>query len=512
MNTDRAWAQERGYLTGDGTPGYLASPAAFAVRCSEGRWTPAPHLRLQNRLAVQLAGRHINRLVVTTPPRHGKSEFWSHWFPAWWLSVWPQQRVILTSYEAGFAETWGRAVRNTLDDAAARDLIPDDARLAGDSTSASRWNTRAGGGMVTAGAGGAITGRGANAFVIDDPYKNRADADSKLIRRRIWNWWESTARTRLEPGGIVVLVLTRWHEDDIGGRFIQDGWPVLRLPAIADHLGADGQPTGEDPIGRDIGAALWPDRYDETDMAGIRADVGDYVWSALFQGLPTPAEGGGLWTRDQMREARTRYMSWGSPTREDFTSIVVSVDPPGGRTECGIVVVGLLAEDRAAGLLPRGVVLDDRSVPGGERWAPHVVDAYREWGADRVVAETNYGGDMVAEVITAEDRTIPVTVVNASRGKRVRAEPVEVLYRRARIAHAGQFTELEAECCRWEPDAGMESPNRMDALVWACTSLRLIATDDYAEAVNLRGRGREPVVQRGDLTLRGDRYVDKDPS
>lgn len=442
-------------------------------------------------------------------PTHN-SELVSHWLPVWWLALWPHNRVILTSYEASFARTWGRAVRNTI--AGNPELFPDAVTLAEDSAAANQWNTRAEGGMVTAGAGGAITGRGADLFIIDDPYKNRQDADSPLIRRRVWEWWESTARTRLEPDAVVVLVQTRWHEDDIGGRLIRDGWPVIRLPAIADHLDHNGDPCGGDPLGRQVGEALWPDRYDAAALDEIRRDVGAYVWGALFQALPSPPEGGGLWTRDGFRAARGRWLEWGRPTTKDCQTVVVAVDPPGGRTECGVQVVGALPEDRARGVPSRGVVFEDATTGAGERWGKAVVDAYHRHGADRVVVETNYGGDMVVDTIHAIDPTVPVRAVTATRGKRVRAEPCAVMYDLGRVAHMGDFPALEDECVRWEPDAGMESPNRMDALVWALTDLGLAQERTTAEMMDLRGASSEPVVRAGDLVLRGRQYVDKDPS
>jgi hypothetical protein len=493
------------------TPAYLASPAALAVKLSRGSWTPAPHLRLLNRALVRLAGRHIDRLVIAMPPRHGKSEFVSHWLPVWWLSLWAQQRVILASYEADFASTWGRAARNSIE--ANPDLLPRGSWLAGDSSAAHRWNTRDGGGMTTAGVGGPITGKGADLFIVDDPYKGREDADSLIMRRRIWNWWQAVVATRLEPGGVVVLIQTRWHEDDLAGRLIADGWPAIRLPATADGLDPLGREwEAGDALDRELGEALWPDRYDLDALIAKRQEVGDYVYSALYQGLPTPTEGGGLWQREDHREAFRRWIDWGEPDGERCANICVAVDPPGGRTECGIMVCGEIARDRAAAVPSRGLVLEDATVAAKEPWGEAAINAYHRHHADVIVAESNYGGEMVEQVIHAADPTVPVVLIHASRGKRVRAEPVHELYRQERIAHVARFPDLENECVRWEPDCGMESPNRMDAMCWGFIHLGLASPETFAESLSLRERGREPVVVRGDMVLRGRQYVDRSPS
>jgi predicted phage terminase large subunit-like protein len=234
------------------------------------------------------------------PPRHGKSELSSVWFPAWYLELFPTHRVMLGSYEADFAASWGRRVRNTLLENA--DLLK--VRVAGDSSAADRWDTTAGGGMVTAGVDGAFTGKGADVLIIDDPVKNAERANSIVEREKIWNFYRSTAYTRLEPGGIVVLIMTRWNEDDLAGRLISfdrqtellDGdapaerFDVLNLPAIATDI---------DELGRVPGQALWPERFDESRLAGIRRTLGTYFWSALYQQEPIPPEGGGLLFREE---------------------------------------------------------------------------------------------------------------------------------------------------------------------------------------------------------------------
>jgi len=264
---------------------WLSTPASLAWMLSEQRWHPARHLLLLNRRLTDLATGRIRRLLVSMPPRHGKSELISHWLPVWYLNTWPERRIILATYGAEFAADWGRRVRNTVQEHA--DTLQ--VRIAQDSAAANRWHTTAGGGMVAAGAGGPLTGRGADLFIIDDPIKTAEDAYSATWRERVWDWWTTTARTRLEPGASVVVLMTRWHDDDLAGRILRnaqesgDGWEVLNLPALAE----DG-----DPLGREPGEALWPERYDVEALQTTRREVGERTWSALYQQRPTVDEGG----------------------------------------------------------------------------------------------------------------------------------------------------------------------------------------------------------------------------
>lgn len=209
----------------------------------------------------------------------------SVWFLVWFLILFPWKRIIFASYEADFASTFGRRVRNTLEDIGPRYGV----LVASDSSAANRWETTAGGGMFTTGVGGPMTGKGADLLVVDDPVKNAEEAESETYRKRNWEWWQSTARTRLEPGGAAVVVQTRWHEEDLYGKLKKDAieggefWDELVLPAIAE----DG-----DQLGRAIGDALWPERYAVAALEAIKRAVGSRVWAALYQQRPSPDEGG----------------------------------------------------------------------------------------------------------------------------------------------------------------------------------------------------------------------------
>lgn len=197
------------------------------------------------------------------------------------------------------------------------------------------------------------------------------------------------------------------------------------------------------------------------------------LYGELLDSLP-----GALWTRDMIDRSRTT-------SHPQLTRVVVAVDPAVTSTEesdeTGIVVIGKAGDDL--------YVLDDvsgRYQPEG--WATRAIDVYRTWGADRIVAEANQGGDMVSSVFRAVDRNIPIRLVHASRGKRTRAEPVSALYEQDRVHHVGSFPQLEDQMVTWTPDSG-DSPDRLDALVWAATELSL-TTSKQATAIYSAGRGR----------------------
>lgn len=247
----------------------------------------APHLDLLSLKLVELSYGWIKRLMVMEPPRHGKSETISHWYPVWHLDGKPEDRIILTSHGGGFAAEWGARVRNTI--AENPELLH--TRLAADARRADRWKTTRGGGMVTGGVDGSINGRAANILIADDLIKNWQDAASPTIREHAWNWWLSTAYTRLEPGAGIALVATRWHTDDVIGKLLarmseKDGeqWDILNFPAIAEW---------EDELGRKPGDALWSYRFPVAELLRIKGVLPEEIWEPLYQQRPKLGSGVG---------------------------------------------------------------------------------------------------------------------------------------------------------------------------------------------------------------------------
>jgi predicted phage terminase large subunit-like protein len=261
-----------------------SSPAGLAHVCSRGRWTPYEHLILLNDKLLQVASGEIDRLMIWTPPRHGKSELVSRWASAWYLGTFPDRQVMLACYEATLARSWGRKAREVIQEHG-KWVFDVGVRL---EPRAADWWQLAGheGTMVTAGVGGALTGKGADLLLIDDPIKNSEQASSQVLRDKQLDWWRSTASTRLHPGGAVIVVQTRWHEDDLSGRLLAeegDRWTVVNLPALAED--------NDDLLGRPEGGALCPELYDEDALRAIRRQVGSYFFSAMYQGRPAPPAG-----------------------------------------------------------------------------------------------------------------------------------------------------------------------------------------------------------------------------
>lgn len=214
--------------------------------------------------------------MIFMPPRHGKSELASRKFPAWYLGRNPGKQIIAASYNSDLANDFGRDVRNLVAESEFQQVFPG-VSLRQDSTAANRMHTNHDGIYIAAGVGTASTGRGAHLFLIDDPFKDREEADSATRRELVWRWFASTAYTRLMPGGAIVLIQTRWHEDDLAGRLLEqqgDQWDVLELPAID----ADG-------------GALWPEWYPVEALERIKLTIGPREWSALYQQQPQPDEG-----------------------------------------------------------------------------------------------------------------------------------------------------------------------------------------------------------------------------
>ena len=263
-----------------------AEVCSFASRVSRGKWVPYKHLRFLATIIQPAIMRGNARIIVNMPPRHGKSELLSHWLPAWYLALDPDRRVILASYEAEFAASWGRKVKTII--GANGSLLG--LKLRADKAAAKDWLIQGHtGGMFTTGVGGPITGRGGDLIIADDLHKNWLEAHSEAHKTMLRDWWSSTLATRCEPGGSIIVVQTRWAEDDTTGWLLSqpgaERWIHVNLPAEAE---------AGDPMGRPLGAPLCPERYDGEALARIRAEIGSVAYAGLYAQRPAPAEGG-IW-------------------------------------------------------------------------------------------------------------------------------------------------------------------------------------------------------------------------
>ncbi len=225
---------------------------------------------------------HPLRLLISIPPRHGKSELISHWLPVWFLANWPKKHIILASYEADFAASWGRKVRDTIQGNPSLGI-----RVREDVAGAAIFQLESGGGMVTAGVGGPITGRGGDLIIVDDPIKNWQDANSIVYRQMLEAWWDTTLWTRREPGASVVVVMARWHRDDLIGWLRRKGgepWEYIEMPALATG-------TFPDVLGRAEGEPLWPERYSREALEVTQVESREVAWAALYQQHPEESAG-----------------------------------------------------------------------------------------------------------------------------------------------------------------------------------------------------------------------------
>lgn len=241
----------------------------YLAKIDDKNYTIPKHIRFIEEQLLDIVNGSLKRLIVTVPPRHGKSYLISKYFPAFFLYHFPYKKIILSSYESNFASYWVSKVLPLL-------------RLINVPLIAERKNfieTAQGGYMQGVGVGGAITGKGADLFIIDDPVKNSEEALSTTYRNKTWDWFLSVASTRLEPNAAMIIIMTRWHKDDLAGRVIEsqkNKWTVINLPAIA---GVD------DVLGRTEGEALWPERFPIERLLEEKSQ-GEYWFNALYQQNP----------------------------------------------------------------------------------------------------------------------------------------------------------------------------------------------------------------------------------
>jgi predicted phage terminase large subunit-like protein len=256
------------------------------------------HHRLLCEYLNKFIAKEIKRLMVFMPPRHGKSELVSRRLPAYILGRVPDASIIACSYSSDLAQRMNRDVQRIMTDKAYSMLFPESSLFGKNirTIADGSWLRNSDifeivgrrGVYRAAGVGGGITGMGFDYGIIDDPIKNREEADSLTVRDSVWDWYGSTFYTRAEKNASILLTMTRWHSDDLAARILESAeakdWTVLSFPAICEA------PSDIDP--RVEGEALWEDKYNLTSLAQISAAVGSYSWASLYQQRPRPREGG----------------------------------------------------------------------------------------------------------------------------------------------------------------------------------------------------------------------------
>jgi len=459
--------------------------------------TPALEL-LADRLR-EVARTRDGRLVVSVPPQEGKTSI-ARWLCTWLLADDPDRRIVYASYAASLARSSGRMVRGYVQ-THGRELGLSVSR---DHADASDWQLDGHvGGMVTVGVGGSLTGKPADVLFIDDPLRNQKDADSETVRDTLHDWWSSVARTRLAPGAPVIVVQTRWVEDDLAGRRIAEGWPSVNIPALADG-------KTEDALDRPAGEWLVSARGRTVeDWEQTRKDVGERTFAALYQGRPAPLEGGVFKSKwfDTWRLTQL-------PDGCDLTLVVDPADNEGDGDEAGMILAGW---HRATGKI---YIMDDLSAPMTvARWArmalltcvrrnaptlayekslsqlpKRIKDAQANLVEQATaLAETEHDhGQALSRIVgpdasterrelvtqqlaelTVEDVDAVLAhpsgpslrAITAKGTKQERMLWVAPMFETGRACMVGTHPKLEHEAATWQP--GQDSPDRVDAMTHA---------------------------------------------
>ena len=449
-----------------------ASPLQLADTLDR-HYNPRPHLQLISDAIADIKQGTNKHLIIVCPPQSGKSVTAAVWTPLWWLINHPHHRVIIASYSEGLAVKRGKAIRTLIEQHASRIGI----KLKRGSTAATDWDIDnpggINGGLKSVGVGSGLTGHPGDLLILDDPHKDRGEADSVKIRESVADWYSSVFLTRRSPGAPVIIILTRWHPDDQAGRLIRDEglvedggkWRLIHMPAIAD--------SPNDPLGRAIGDPLPHPKIPITDRAGqlehwetARASVTMRDWHALYQGDPRPLEGA-LLTADEMR----RQIDL-SPTATPVKH-AVAIDPSGGGRDNAGIIAGWLGDDQ------RLYITHDKSLHGpSDKWARTACELAADTDADIIYVEKNYGGDMATLVVRTaweqikregypgtQNRVPPqIKDVHARKGKLLRAEPIAQQWKTDRIRAVGRFYDMEQQWQTWQPTS-TDSPGNLDASV-----------------------------------------------
>jgi len=374
-----------------------------------------------------VASGKIKRLIVNMPPRHTKSEFASYLLPAWFLGRYPHKKVIQTSHTAELAVGFGRKVRNLVGSDAYKSVFPT-VNLQSDSKAAGRWNTNAGGDYFAIGVGGAVTGKGADLLIIDDPHSEQEAViaeTSPEVYDKVYEWYTSGPRQRLQPGGSIVIVMTRWAKRDLTGQVIKasaqhggDEWKVIEFPAI--------MPSG-DP--------LWPEFWRKEELDALQTQLPVAKWQAQYQQAPTSEEGAlikrewwNLWEEDNPPPCEFIIQSWDTAflktNRADYSAC----------TTWGVFYY----TDEETGKQTSNIILLDayRKRMEFPELKVKTQEMYEDWKPDALIVEAKAAGAPLIFELRAMG--IPVSEFTPSRGN-------------DKIARVNAVTDLFASGVVWAP-------------------------------------------------------------
>lgn len=471
--------------------GITARPDMQAQEIDAG-YVARPHVQyLSERVAhaVRDVERGHNRqMAVSMPPRAGKSTLLSIYTPLWLLRRHPEWKIVTASYDGGLTAAWAKQVRTIIEEKPELGIS-----LARDGGAGSRWATREGGGIYATSTRGALTGRGARVIIIDDPVRDFVEAHSQLMRNHLWDWWLSVAQTRLEPPHLVLVVQTRWHEDDFMGRLLSPDyegdpreWEKISLPAIAEQ---------NDVLGRAPGEPLYSPLLDETEDEAldrwdkIKRSVGTYTFAGMYQQRPAPAKGAifdsgwwRYWTSDPDRATADGRIVYLDPETRSSARWVDSWDCTfkGGTGGTGDWVVGqrwmrdganryLVGQQRARWTFTE-------TIAAMKRWTETdnpVVSPGGQFVHERLI-EDKANGSAIIDVLNRQISGLKPINPTSSKESRARAVTPEIESGNVYLPHPGDpgnewVTDLLSELRNFPNDA---NDDQVDALTQALGALR----------------------------------------
>lgn len=408
-----------------------------------GHYTHYRHTELVCKVLQRVADGEQLSILIEMPPRHGKSMTVTESFPSFYLGKNPDKRVIAAAYSDGLATKFGRLNRNKFNE-----FSPGlfDLRLSESNAAMKDWGVEDHrGGMIATGIGGSITGQGADLMIIDDPIKNMQEASSQKIRDNIWDEWEATLSTRLHDGASLIVIMTRWHEDDLIGRLLARSprkWIRLRLPAIAEDE--------DDLLQREIGEALCPELgFNEKWAEQKKEEVGSRTWAALYQQRPSPA-GGNIFKREWIKyyvRSEQQKREWG--LSDDVAVLPVHFDKLAQSWDCtfkdsstsDFVAGGVWGRKQANYFL---LDVDHRRMGFAETMKA-IRSMSDKWpNAKSKYIEDKANGTAIIEML--KDEISGIIPVNPDGGKEARANAVSPLF------EAGNVYLPHPNMCSWVDD------------------------------------------------------------
>jgi len=375
----------------------------------------------------RVANGDLKRLIINMPPRHTKSEFASYLLPAWYLGKNPEKKIIQIAHTAELAVGFGRKVRNLVGSEDFKEVFPNVA-LQSDSKAAGRWNTNKGGEYFAIGVGGAVTGKGADVLIIDDPHSEQeGQSGDPSVFDRVYEYYTSGPRQRLQPGGSIVIVMTRWHKRDLTGQILKaqqtrkgvDDWEVIEFPAIL--------PSGK---------SLWQEFWDIKELEKLKAELPVAKWSAQYQQDPTSEEGAIVkrewwknWEYENPPECEFVIQSWDTAflktQRADYSAC----------TTWGV----FYKENKGSGTIEPNVILLDAFKERMEfpELKKKAFDHWKEWQPDAFIVEGKAAG--MPLIFELRSMGIPVSEYTPSRGN-------------DKIARVNAVADLFASGIVWAPE------------------------------------------------------------